>query len=419
LVAVRDFRRLLAVRLVGQWGDGAFQAALFGATFFNPDKATSAAEAAVAFSVLLLPYSLVGPFAGIVLDRWSRQRILLLANGCRALLVVLLAASLARTGPTSTQTLLLALVVVSANRFILSGLSAALPRVVEGGRLVTANAFTTTLGTGATALGGLTGFALRSFWGEGDAAAGQIALVAALSYLAAGALATRMARQRLGPTRAAQRDGVRHVLQGLLEGATHLRRRRPASQALIAITAQRLFSGLVFVMVLMLYTPDGYLHGGLGGFGLAVAATVTGGLAAALVTPAAVRRFGARRWIVVALLLAAATTAVCFPAYTQVGLVAGGVGLGFASQASKICVDTLLQESVEDDFRGRVFALYDMLFNVSFVAAAALAALVVPDDGHSLAVVALVAVGYAVTAVAFGLRGSPSVREAAGRSGRR
>jgi MFS family permease len=82
-------------------------------------------------------------------------------------------------------------------------------------------------------------------------------------------------------------------------------------------------------------------------------------------------------------------------------LLVAGLGLGFASQATKICVDTLLQESIEDDFRGRVFALYDMLFNVSFVAAAAAAALVVPDDGHSMAVVAAVAGGYVLTAVGY------------------
>ncbi len=35
----------------------------------------------------------------------------------------------------------------------------------------------------------------------------------------------------------------------------------------------------------------------------------------------------------------------------------------------KICVDTTLQETVDDDFRGRVFSVYDTLFNVTFVVA--------------------------------------------------
>src|ERR671921_2470066 len=99
----------MAVRVTGQFADGLFQAALFSAVFFNPEKATSAGEAAVAFATLLLPYSLIGPFAGVLLDRWSRQRVLVVANATRGALVLVLATSLTRTGPTSVSTIALAL----------------------------------------------------------------------------------------------------------------------------------------------------------------------------------------------------------------------------------------------------------------------------------------------------------------------
>lgn len=416
-MAIRDFRALLSVRLVGQCGDGAFQAALFGAAFFNPDKATSAGAAAAAFTILLLPYSIVGPFAGVVLDRWSRQRILLLANGCRAALVGVVALSLRESGATSTSTLLLALLVVSLSRFVLSGLSAALPRVVEDGALVTANAVTTTLGTGAAAVGGLVCVRLRGPWGSGDAGAARIALLAAASYGLAALLAARMGRHRLGPGDDIEPHGMRRVLQELLSGVRHLRSHAPAARALLAITGQRFFSGLAFVMVLLLSTRAGYVHAGLGGLGQVIGATVTGGLAAAVVTPSAVRRIGAHRWIVGALLTAAAVAAAAFPPYTQVGLLVAGAGIGFTSQAAKICVDTLLQESISDDHRGRVFAIYDMSFNVSFVAAGAAAAVLVPDNGHSLAVVALVSAGYGLTGALYALahrrRSEAEVREVA------
>ena len=164
MLADVDFRRLLRVRLTGQCGDGLFQGALFGAAFFNPEKATSAAEAAAAFATLLLPYSLVGPFAGVLLDRWSRQRVLVTANIARALLLTVLAWSLAHTGATSASTITLALVVVSLNRFVLSGLSAALQHGVASRSLVTANSFTTTLGAGAAAVGGFSRLGLRNLF---------------------------------------------------------------------------------------------------------------------------------------------------------------------------------------------------------------------------------------------------------------
>ena len=54
--------------------------------------------------------------------------------------------------------------------------------------------------------------------------------------------------------------------------------------------------------------------------------------------------------------------------------------LGLAAQGVKICVDTILQREVDDGFRGRVFTVYDMVFNGVFVAAAALAAVVLPAE---------------------------------------
>ncbi len=407
MLAVPDFGRLLRVRLTGQFGDGVFQGALFGAAFFNPEKATSAAAAAAAFATLLLPYSVVGPFAGVLLDRWSRQRVLQVANVLRAVLVVGLAVVLGATGATSPGTIGLALLTISLNRFVLSGLSASLPQVVEARLLVTANSFTTTLGGAAGAVGGFTAVGLRALVGGDDAGAERIALVAALVYLGAAALAARIERQRLGPVTAVAPEPLRHavrtVARGLLAGAHHVRERPPAARALTAITAHRFFSGLLFVSVLLLYTEQGWVHRGLAGLGQVLTVGILGGLLAALITPRVTRRIGTGRWIVTVLATAGVVTGVLFPPYTHASLLIAGFGLGFTAQAAKICVDTIVQESVEDAYRGRVFSLYDTAFNVSFVAAAGLAALLVPDDGRSLLVVGIVSSGYLLTSVLYGV----------------
>lgn len=400
----RDFRLLLGTRLVGQAGDGLFQGALVGAAFFNPEKATSAGEAATAFATLLLPYSLVGPFAGVGLDRWSRQRTLVVTNALRACLLLVLALSLAATGPTSATTMGVALLTVSVNRFVLSGLSASLPHVVETRRLVTANAFTTTLGTAAATMGGFTTLGLRAWWGKDDTFAARTAVVAAAVYLTASFVASRLGRRTLGPdvaTEAPLRHALAAVARGMFEGARHVHERRPASRALLTIATYRYFSGMLFVGTLLLYTPRGYLHRGFAGLGQTLTAAATGALLAALVTPRVTRRIGTQVWIFLAVAGASVVTAVLVPPASHPGLLLAGFGLGFAGQASKICVDTLLQESIEDDFRGRVFAFYDTLFNVGFVAAAVTAALVLPENGRSVVVTLLVALGLAVTAATY------------------
>jgi hypothetical protein len=73
LLAARSFRRLLETRLLAQFGDGVFQAALAGTVLFNPQRAADPVAVAAGFAILLLPYSMVGPFAGVWLDRWSRR----------------------------------------------------------------------------------------------------------------------------------------------------------------------------------------------------------------------------------------------------------------------------------------------------------------------------------------------------------
>ena len=68
-----DFWRLMQLRMASQFGDGLFQATVAGALLFNPDRAADPVAIARAFAVLFLPYSLLGPFAGALMDRWDRR----------------------------------------------------------------------------------------------------------------------------------------------------------------------------------------------------------------------------------------------------------------------------------------------------------------------------------------------------------
>ena len=124
-----EFWRLLELRAVSQFGDGLFQAGLAGGLLFNPERAAGPWEIAGAFAVLFLPYSLLGPFAGALLDRWDRRLVLIGANLGRLVLVLGVAGLLA-VGASDLPILLGALIVNGFTRFVSSGLSAALPDVV-------------------------------------------------------------------------------------------------------------------------------------------------------------------------------------------------------------------------------------------------------------------------------------------------
>jgi MFS family permease len=138
------------------------------------------------------------------------------------------------------------------------------------------------------------------------------------------------------------------------------------------------------------------------GLGQAVAASTAGYLLAAVATPAIARRIGKARWIVGLYVTAGIAQLSCGLPFRPAPLLVGAAFIGIASAGAKICVDTIVQEQVDDDFRGRVFSFYDTMFNVTFVAAAVGAAFLLPATGRSTAAVLFLSAGYAATAAGYG-----------------
>src|ERR1019366_5598586 len=110
--------------------------------------------------------------------------------------------------------------------------------------------------------------------------------------------------------------------------------------------------------------------------GASIGALGVGIVVAALITPSAADRFGTTTWITSMLVMAGTAIAAFGLPFQRDLLVVGSFLLGVSSQSVKICVDTTVQQQVDDAYRGRVFSVYDMAFNVTYVAAAAVAATV-------------------------------------------
>ncbi|MFR0358740.1 MFS transporter [Streptomyces sediminimaris] len=404
LLRFANFRRLLAVRLLSQGADGVYQVALAAYVVFSPEKQTSATAIASAMAVLLLPYSLVGPFAGVLLDRWRRRQVFLHGNLLRA--VMASATALLILGHVPDWLFYVsALCVTAVNRFVLAGLSAALPRVVDTERLVMANSLSPTAGTLAATAGGGLAFAVRLVVADSDAV---VVLLGAVLYLCAALASLRLKPEQLGPDQELVRPHLAAALTGtardLAAAVRHLAAppRREAVWSLLTMTLMRFCYGALLVMLLMLcrYSFTSDTDDGLRLLGLALGTSAAGFFAAAVVTPWAARRLGPGRWIAGC----AAAASVLEPALGlpfDVGpmLVAAFV-LGLTTQGAKIATDTIVQSSVDDGFRGRIFSVYDVLFNVAFVGAAAAAALMLPPDGRSVPLVVTVALVYGTVAAA-------------------
>jgi hypothetical protein len=403
-----DFRRLMAVRLFGQMSDGIFQASLAGAVLFNPERQTRAGDIAAGFVVLLLPYSILSPFAGVLLDRWWRQKVLMGANVLRALFVLGIATEIS-FGVHGQPFYLSALAVISVNRFVLSGLSASLPHVVEPKLLITASAVSTTAGAVATATGGGAAIGVRALLGSDNSGSALVAIGATLGYLAAAAFAHGFPLTYLGPDDDTRTHGqtVAHVMSGLAAGARHVRTHPTVMRAFIVIGAHRFAYGISAICTLLLYRnyfqAEGAFRTGLPGLAQLIGAISIGGATAAFVTPIMVRRFGFVRWPAGMLIAAGVVEwSLGLPFKLQTFVPAAAM-LGFVAQGTKICVDTLVAQRVADDFRGRVFSLYDTLFNVVFVAAAVFTAMLLPENGKSVVSVLAIGAAYLLTGIGYAM----------------
>lgn len=417
------FRRLYVNRLLAQATDGMTTVALTSYVFFSPERQATATEAAAAFATTLLPYSVVGPFAGVLLDRWRRQRILVLASLLKAVLVLVLALFVA-ADYAGTLFFACGLLILSANRFYLAALSAALPHVVPERELVMANSVSTTSGTASALLGAGVAFGLRAGLGDGAWASASVLVAAALTSCGAAAVARRIPRDELGPDGVTEQAPLRQALsvvaQGMVGGAAHVMGCLPARRALAVIAGHRIVYGLWTVATLLVYRNT--LHdpadtdAALADLAQVVAASGVGYFLAALLTPEIALKIRKSTWVVLLMTLAALVQAVSALAPVEHAYVVGSaVLLGMSAQGVKICVDTIVQASVEDSFRGRVFSLYDTIFNVTFVLAAVLAAAVVPAGGTSSGLRWGLAGAYAVVTVVYGVVVVRRPQEAEGR----
>ncbi len=396
LLTGRDYRRILATRIFAQFGDGSFQVGLAGMFFFSPQRETTPTGVAWALTASLLPYTLIGPFAGVLLDRWYRRQVLLVANGIRAVLV-LICAALVYTGTVNAVLLLVVLACLSVDRFVLAGLGASLPHVVRPRDLVLANSITPTIGTISSVVGGAAGFGLARLLGGDDEAAGLAIGLTIATYLASGAAVSRLPVTALGPAggpvRAPILAQVADLAIGMAHGARHVWRRPSARGSMLLTAAIRIGFG-AFAIVTILLCRNSFTDNVDDGIAMvAVVAGLAGvgaGLAAVIV-PIGARFLGLRGWTTLCLLVMIVVYGCYAFAMSAPVLIGGALPLGLAVQGVKVAVDTTLQRAVDDRYLGRAFSLYDMVFNASFVISAVLAVLSVPASGYATALFAGIA----------------------------
>ena len=366
-----DFRRLLLGQLAGQAADGLSQATLAKVLILDPLSQGTPTRILAVFAVTLLPYSIAGPFFGVFMDRWPRRGVMVWTNAIR--FAVLVTLPLWRGAlPGTTALYATALILLSFGRLFLATKGAVLPVLLHEHHLIGGNSLSSGVGMISALLGGAVGIFGTDAVGFNTSiwiAAAVYALSAFLLWKISRPLDHRHARAE------SLTEAMRRVGGELTEGMAAIWQRRRARLALIAVFVLRTIGMFVVVAAILVIKKvyPGRLEdlGRVSTSALALGAAGAGAFIGATLAPLFARRLDKGGLVILGYAISAATI-IALGGVANIGAVVsltffGGVG-GFIT---KVAVDAQIQEALPDELRGRAFALYDILYNLASVVAAA------------------------------------------------
>jgi MFS family permease len=369
-----DFRKLLWIRLCGQGGDGIFQAALVASVVFNPDQQNTAKGLLAASAVTILPFTLLGPFVGVFIDRWPRRAILTIAPLLKVAFVPLVLFDPLQW-PVKIFFYVGVLAVLSINRFQLAAASAVVPRLVPAEDLLIANSIATVGGTLALLVGVFVG-------GRIDGVIGTISviMIAVIAWLLASMIAGRIGSD-LAPMTVQEapellRRALKRVVVETWDGASTMFRTPHAIGPIASITVDQIGQGVMLTLALVVFREQ--LGEGVASFSNVIGAGGIGvllgiGTAGFLEERLTKERIVSLAFLIGGIVLIGAAATIEGPVILFVAAV---LGLTFAWK--KVSVDTMVQESLPDGYRGRVFSVYDFFYNIARLIAALVAVALFP-----------------------------------------
>jgi len=366
----RDFRRLLGAQFAAQAADGASQAVIANILVLEPLGQGTSGRVLEVSVLTLLPYSLIAPFLGVFVDRWARRSILVTTSALRVLLLG--AAIVALVGGAAETTLYgVALVLLGLGRLFLTAKGASLPVTLRERHLLQGNSISGGGGMIAALVGGVVGLAAIAFSGPAPA----LGLAAAL-YVVSAAVAASIDSAMRADRRdtAALSKEVARVAVELWDGLRQAWRRAPVRLPLAAIFLLRvvvIFVAIATILVIKEQFPQtGDQFGRLSVSALALGAAGVGAFIGAATAPLIGARLERSELILVGFGVSSLGLFTLGWIASLTAMLVLALVTGYGTFVAKVAVDSLVQEGMPDEYRGRAFSLYDILYNLASVVAA-------------------------------------------------
>lgn len=364
----RDLKLLLGAQFLAQASDGLAQAVFADVLVLEPLSAGTPVRILMLFAVTLLPYSLVSPFLGVLVDRWPRRDVLFWTNVVRGLMLLSLFIW-SRALPGNSGLFAATLVLLGMGRLFLTTKGAVLPVLLHEHHLLQGNSLSGGGGMVSALAGGVLGIGLIVVIPPEAAFA-----IAGSTYLLA-ALGSHAISTPLGHgerTQASFAQDVVNVGHELIEGLRVIWERIDARLPLISIFLLRTLAMFVAISAILIIKNEfgqDERVGKLSSSALALGGAGVGAFVGALTAPVAGRRLHRGGLILFGFAISSAGI-IALGGTTDIYAVIALTFLGgYGGFVSKVATDASVQDALPDDYRGRAFALYDILYNLASVAA--------------------------------------------------
>ncbi|HEX9374688.1 MAG TPA: MFS transporter [Actinomycetota bacterium] len=368
LFSNRNFGTLMGAVFLAVLGDGIVQAALAktiafgGEKGFSLDQARSPRHILALVLLTYLPYMVISPFMGVVIDRFDRRKLLVLANGFRAAVIVVI--GLGASSLPDAMLIGALILTLASTRLVLAIKSAGMPNVLSGRNLMQGNS----ISQAGQAVFQLTGAGI-ALVGTKATSAGAVIVVGAIVYGVGALFASRVGNLAEGTRTTRFMDEARRILRDIGEGIRQIRKRPAASLGVTSFLTLRTlvsFASLVFA----LQARD--ILGGKGNS--SNAAVIVAGLAAAagaslgfVLAQMLKDRTPPARLIVAAMGTAGVGFVLVGGVRSTLGLSVTAFVAALAYFIGKISADTIMQQTLPDQYRGRGFSFFDVAFNLAWI----------------------------------------------------
>ena len=345
----RDFRLLFIGQMISQLGDWFNTVAVFALLL---DLTGSATAVAWMLIVQFLPIALIGPMAGVVVDRVNRRRLMIGADVVRGVLI--LGLLLVRRADQVWIAYLVMALSVSASAFFEPARTATIPSVTSADELMPANAASSAMWSAMLAIGASVGGLVTAFAGR------DIAFVVNAASFFASAVFIGQTRYDATPAPGPRPQGLAALtgLWDLIEGFRYLRRHTHVAALMFVKFGWGIAGGVLLLLTIFgqrIFPVGGSTAAGIGV--LYGARGIGAGLGPITLrwilgqTPGALRRTIGPAYFMVGAFYVVLAFAPTLPVAAAAVLCAH-----FGGSILWVFSTVLLQMEVPDRFRGRVFA---------------------------------------------------------------